>query len=433
MQAVIGVDPHKYVLTAVALDARGGVLGRWSGDASGAGFSALRAWAAAQAPGAVWAIEGSNRLGRRLAVLVAADGTDVRDVCPTRTADHRRRRPGRGKSDTVDAEAIARELLAHPDLPRAFKAAAAGPPDPLREELSLLVRARRQLVDRHRQLLNEAEPLLGELPGPLSEGLPPGKKVLPRLAAAARRRRTGERLTDLRLGLLRAQAREERALAAACAALERQIAALLPQLGTSLPGLCGLGVLGAAELLVEVGDPRRFRSADAFAAYTGTAPIPASSAEARGHPVHHRLNRFGNRRLNSVLYGMALVRQRVHPETGAYMARLLAAGKTPRDALRIVKRRLARLVWQTMMRDLHPSGRESAGAAAAGGPEERPPANAGEGWFAREPATFVDAGAGRHPPGRSAAEQPSGARLDAPAGAEPPAPPGLPEHSASPT
>jgi transposase len=145
MEAVIGVDPHKYVLTAVALDARGGVLGRWSGEASSAAFRALRGWAAAQAPGAVWAIEGSNRLGRRLAVLVAADGTDVRDVCPTRTADQRRRRPGRGKSDAVDAEAIARELLAHPDLPRAFKAAAAGPPDPLREELALLVRARRQL------------------------------------------------------------------------------------------------------------------------------------------------------------------------------------------------------------------------------------------------------------------------------------------------
>ena len=427
MPAVIGVDPHKYVLTAVALDARGGVLGRWSGEASSAGFGALRAWAAERAPGAQWAIEGSSRLGRRLALLVAADGTDVRDVCPTRTAAQRRRRPGRGKSDAVDAEAIARELLAHPDLPRAFKAAAAGPPDPLREELGLLVRARRQLADRHRQLLNEAEPVLGELPVALAEGLPPGKKVLPRLAAAARRRRTGERLTDLRLELLRAQAREERALAAACAAFERQIAAVLRQLGTSLPALCGLGPLGAAELLVEVGDPRRFRSPDAFAAYTGTAPIPASSAETRGHPVHHRLSRFGNRRLNSVLYGMALVRQRVHPETQAYTARLLAAGKTPRDAQRIVKRRLARLVWQTMMRDLQPSIHESAGAAAVGGPEERPPANAGEGWFAGEPVTLVDAGAGRHPQGRSAAEQPSAARLDAPAGAEPPAPLGAPE------
>jgi transposase len=294
MQAVIGVDPHKYVLTAVALDGRGGVLGRWSGGASGQGFRALRAlraWGTERAPGAVWAIEGSNRLGRRLAVLLAADGIDVRDVCPTRTADRRRRRPGQGKSDAVDAEAIARELLAHPELPRAFTAAAGGPPDPLREELTLLVRARRQLVDRHRQVLNEAEPLLGELPAALTERLPAGKPVHPRLAAAARRRRTGEPLTDLRLSLLRAQAREERALAAAGAALERRIGAVVRRLETSLPGLCGLGPLGAAELLAEVGDPRRFPSADAFAAYTGTAPIPASSAEARGHPVHHRLSR----------------------------------------------------------------------------------------------------------------------------------------------
>jgi hypothetical protein len=90
LQAVIGVDPHTYVLTAVALDARGGVLGRllgrWSGGASGAGVRALRAWAAAQAPGAAWTIEGSNRLGRRLAVLVAADGSDVRDVLSARPA-----------------------------------------------------------------------------------------------------------------------------------------------------------------------------------------------------------------------------------------------------------------------------------------------------------------------------------------------------------
>ena len=127
----------------------------------------------------VLAIEGSNRLGRRLAVLVAADGTDVRDVCPTRTADQRRRRPGRGKSDTVDAEAIARELLAHPDLPRAFKAAAPGPPDPLREELGLLVRARRQLADRHRQLLNEAEPLLGSCRARSPRASPQGRRCCP--------------------------------------------------------------------------------------------------------------------------------------------------------------------------------------------------------------------------------------------------------------
>jgi transposase len=252
----------------------------------------------------------------------------------------------------VDAEAIARELLAYPDLPHAFKEAAGGQPDPQREELAVLVRARQQLVDRHRRLLNEAEALLGELPASLHERLPAGRKVGPRLAAAARLHRTGERLADLRLKLLRAKAHEERTVATECTVLEREIARVLHDLETSLPALPGLGPIGAAQFLVEVGDPRRFRSADAFASYTGTAPIPASSAELHGRPVHHRLNRFGNRRLNAVLYQMAIVRLRVDPATQAYIARLLGAGKTKRDALRILKRRLARQVWQTMIHDL---------------------------------------------------------------------------------
>ena len=300
MEAVIGVDPHKQVLSAVALDGRGGVLAQWHGAATRHGVEALQTWAAEQAPGAIWAIEGSTGLGRRLTLALLAAGAEVRDVCASRTADRRHRRPGRGKSDRVDAEAIARELLAHPDLPHAFKGAAGGEPDPAREELAVLVRARQQLVDRHRRLLNEAEALLGELPVALHERLPVGRKVEPRLAAAARLHRVGNRLTDLRLSLLRAKAREERAVSAECAQFEREIARVLRELETNLPALVGLGPIGAAQFVVEVGDPRRFRSADAFASYTGTAPIPASSAELHGHPVHHRLNRFGNRRLSAI-------------------------------------------------------------------------------------------------------------------------------------
>jgi transposase len=352
MQRVVGVDPHKRVVTAVALDGRGGRLGQWCGSATRQGLRELCAWAAGCAPEAVWAIEGSSLYGRRLALALVDAGADVREVCPTRTADQRRRHPGRGKSDAVDAEAIAQELLAHPDLPRAFKTAAAGGPDPARDALAVLVRARAQTVDRHRRLLTEVEALLAELPARLAERLPAGAAVLPRLAAAARLRGTGERATDLRLRLLRAQARAARALAQERDALQGEIAHLLRETGTSLPTLFGLGPLGAATLLVEVGDARRFRSADAFAAYTGTAPIPASSAEAHGHPVHHRLSRFGNRRLNSVLHLMAVTRWRADPETQAFIARATAAGKTTRDALRIVKRRLARRVWLTMIQDL---------------------------------------------------------------------------------
>jgi transposase len=351
MQAVIGVDPHRHVLSAVALDARGGRLGHWTGGTDGPGTRALQAWAAQLAPAAVWAIEGSNFLGRRLALALVDAGADVRDVCPARTAERRRRRPGRGKSDAVDAEAIARELLAHPDLPHAFKTIGPGRPAPAREALAVVVRTRHQVVDHHRRLLNEADVLLGELPAHLNERLPGGSKTEPRLQAAARLRPSGDRVTDLRLRLLRAQAQQARALARERDALEREIVQLLKELGTSLPALFGLGPLGAAELLVEVGDPHRFRSADAFASYTGTAPIPASSAEVRGQPVHHRLSRYGNRRLNSVLHIMAVTRLRTHPETQAFIAQTTTRGKTSRDALRIVKRRLARLVWTTMIHD----------------------------------------------------------------------------------
>ncbi len=103
MSAIIGVDPHKHVLSAVAPDDRGGVLGNWRGEMSVRGMSVLQCWAAECAPGATWAIEGSNNLGRRLALALTSAGADVRDVCPTRTANRRRQRPGRGKSDPVDA------------------------------------------------------------------------------------------------------------------------------------------------------------------------------------------------------------------------------------------------------------------------------------------------------------------------------------------
>jgi transposase len=304
MVASIGVDPHKHVLSAVALDERGGLLGHWHGAPSERGIRALHTWAMECAPAATWAIEGSNSLGRRLALTLTSTGADVRDVCPTRTADRRRQRPGRGQSDVVDAEAIARELLTDPGLPRAFKCAEPGLPDPRREELAVLVRTRKQLVDRHRRVLNEADALIGELPARLSERLPSGAGVAPRLAAAARLHLSGDRLADPRLQVVRLKAREHRLLVSHCALLERQIAHILRLIGTQLTTLCGLGALNAAEVLVEVGDPCRFRSADAFASYTGTAPHPcligreprpsgASSTESLRQPssqcgaVHH--------------------------------------------------------------------------------------------------------------------------------------------------
>jgi transposase len=133
---------------------------------------------------------------------------------------------------------------------------------------------RHQVVDRHRRLLNEADVLLGELPARLGERLPGGSKVESRLRTAARLHLTGDRVTDLRLRLLRLHAHQARVLARERDALEHEIVRLLKELGTSLPSLFGLGPLGAAELLVEAGDPRRFRTPDAFASYTGRPRSP---------------------------------------------------------------------------------------------------------------------------------------------------------------
>jgi transposase len=107
-------------------------------------------------------------------------------------------------------------------------------------------------------------------------------------------------------------------------------------------------VLVAAKLLGEVGDVRRLRSASAFASYSGTAPVPASS----GQTQRHRLNRGGNRQLDRALHTMALVQIRIHPPAQVYLARRTAEGKTWREATRCLKRHLADVVYRTMKRDL---------------------------------------------------------------------------------
>src|SRR4051812_35215063 len=129
---VVGVDPHKRTVTAVVLDARGGIVAGEHFRVSGDGHRALEAWALSFGPVVRWGVENAGGWGRHTAIYLAGAGHDVRDVCPNRTArqDHGRQR---GKSDALDAERIARETLAHPLLPGAFKAAAkAATPDPSR-------------------------------------------------------------------------------------------------------------------------------------------------------------------------------------------------------------------------------------------------------------------------------------------------------------
>ena len=161
---VVGVDPHKRTLTATVADPRGGILASEHFRVSGDGHRALEAWARQFGQIARWGVEGASSWGRHTAVFLIARGYDVRDVCANRTPRSDRARQ-RGKSDTLDSERIARETLAHPVLPKAFKRA--GPdrgPDEHHELLTLRHNQRRSILTSRQHLLNESEHLLNSLP-----------------------------------------------------------------------------------------------------------------------------------------------------------------------------------------------------------------------------------------------------------------------------
>jgi hypothetical protein len=297
---VVGVDPHKRTLSATVADARGGILGSAHFRVSGEGHRELEAWARQFGQIARWGIEGAASWGRHTAMFLAGRGHDVRDVCANRTprADRARQR---GKSDTLDSERIARETLAHPLLPKAFKRAGADSgPDELGQLLALWNNRRRSILTAVQHLVGEAEQLLCDLPLELRERLPDTKTVRPRLAALEHRnrRRRYDEPTRLRLQLLDGYRAQIKALDHD----EREVAAhldrLVRQSGSTLGELCGLSTRSVAELLVEVGDPRpvhrgRVRAVQRLRATArldrrGTRRADPAPLQPRRQPTHQR-------------------------------------------------------------------------------------------------------------------------------------------------
>jgi transposase len=350
---VVGVDPHKRTLTATVADARGGILGSAHFRVSGDGHRALEAWARQFGPIARWGVEGSGSWGRHTAMFLAGRGHDVRDVCANRTPRSDRARQ-RGKSDTLDSERIAREVLAHSLLPKAFKRAGQEQgPDEQHQLLALWHNKRRSILTSRQHLVGEAEYLLCELPLELRELLPDTKAVKPRLAAVARRnrRRRYDAPTRLRLQLLDRYRAQVNALDLEEKQVVAQLDALVRENGSTLGELCGLSIRSVAELLVEVGDPRRFTEGG-FARFNGSAPLPASTAEGPGEPIRHRYNPGGNRRVNAILYRMAVTQLRCEPRAQRIYAGARANGHTKREARRILKRHLSDVIYRRMIRDL---------------------------------------------------------------------------------
>jgi transposase len=328
---VIGVDVHKHELTATGVDELGRELGSWSGSLDGA----VLGWARSLEAPRLWALEDCRHVSRGLERLLLEAGEELVRVPPRLTAPARRRGRVRGKSDAIDALAIARAALREPSLdrPRAGE-------ERLRE-LKLLVDHRDDLVAERRRAqqrlrwhLHELEPTLTVPLGALDRGI-----WLDRLGRRLARR---EQTTQVRIA--RDLLARCRGLTRSVLELERELAERTSALAPALLRLPGCGPLGAAKLLCEIGPVERFQSDAQLARHAGVAPLEASSGKNR----RHRLDRGGNRQLNCALHRIAVTQGRVYAPARAYLERKQSEGKSRREAIRCLKRQLARTVYTTL-------------------------------------------------------------------------------------
>ena len=336
----LGVDTHSEAHVAVALDGAGGRLGELVVPNDRAGYARLWDWAMSLGILVAAGVEGTGSYGAGLSRFLRARGASVQEVNRT-SRQHRRRH---GKHDAGDAEAAARQVLS---------GTAAGEPkgaDGVAESLRALRVARRSAVKAKTQAANQLHALLSTAPDELREGL----RGLPtkHLAAKASRFRCGAgpvdpaRATKL---AMRSVARRHQALSGEIAELDAHIEALVEEAAPELVALEGVGPDTAAALLIAAGDnPERLKSEASFAHLCGTAPVPASS----GKVVRHRLNPGGNRDANRALHVVALNRLRRDPRTQEYLARRTAEGKSKKEALRCLKRYIARETYRAVLLDV---------------------------------------------------------------------------------
>jgi transposase len=333
----IGIDTHKATLATCAVDDLGAWLAEAVFDNDPAGHAALLRWSESVAPGGRIGLEGSAAYGAAAARFLLARGRTVCEVPPQLSHRERGRTRRAGKSDPGDALAIARVTAREAALPPVRLADTS-------RDLQLLVEARDDLV-------TEATRVRNRLHADLVVLLPGYQASVPNLVTLRSRRSIGARLRrvpGIQAELARGRLVRLGQLVAEAKALGTRITALVA--GHPLLSLAGVGPLVAAALIGETGDISRFRSADAFAMLTGTAPIPASS----GQTQRMRLNRGGNRRLNRTLHTVALIQARYHPPAQAYIARKRAEGKTRRESIRALKRRLIRAVFRLLQAGAQP-------------------------------------------------------------------------------
>lgn len=349
-QWIGGVDAHKRSLTVALVEPAGAAVAVASFAHTEAGLVEVLAWLAGQPARLVRiGVEGSAGHGRHLAAVLLAAGYDVREVPARRTA-HRRRQRRRAKTDIEDAYAIARATAGEPTLGPATPGAGLGS---AHEELVVVVDHRGMLVERRTTMLNHAEAVLAALPLTFTDRLR-GRAVLPRLRALLGTEH-GDQPAPVRaqLRLLAELHTDLTDLSGRIRRLEARLQQLIGACGSTLLVEHGIGVVTAATLLAEIGDPTRFRSESAFNRWWGGAPVAISSGEGHGDPIRHRLDLLGNRTVNHVLHIMSVTQARYHPPARTYLDGKRAAGKTHREARRAHKTLLGRRIIRRMWTDHH--------------------------------------------------------------------------------
>ena len=341
---VLGIDTHKRTHTVVAVDERGRKLGERTIATTSKDHFDLVVWADHLDPDHVqdqiWAVEDCRHLSRRLERDLLAAGRRVVRVHPKLMAHVRNSARSYGKSDPIDALAVARAALREPDLPTARLDGPSRDVDLLVNHREDLVAERTRAINRLRWHLHELDPGL-QLPARTlyrRKNLQlvhafldqcPGNEVVVHLA-----RDLLGRCTQLTQNIN---------------AIEKDIQARVSVLAPTLLTIVGCAHLTAAKILGETAGVDRFRSKDAYASYTGTAPLPVWSS----NRPRHRLSRVGNRQLNAALHRIAITQAHYHPAARQLLERRRATGDGTAEALRILKRRLSDVVFQALHADLH--------------------------------------------------------------------------------
>jgi transposase len=335
-KAVIGVDPAKRVNAVAVVNVKGAVLARAQFANDGEGFRELRAFGR-KWRSRVWAVEGCNGVGKHLAQRLVAGGETVFDVSTRRAALVRVFAGGNGrKTDETDAESIALVGLRTPDLVEVR-------PDDRTVSLRLLSNRRGELVSLRTQAVCRIHRDLAVcLPGGVPRALT-AKKAKAVLAKMRPRDEVGK----LRRQLVAEQVADLVAIDRRLADVNRQIRLLVASTPTGLTRIHGVGPVTTARVLGEVGDVARFRSRHHFASYNGTAPTDWGS----GGTVTPRVNTKGNRKLNHAIHMAAVTQIRNKTAGRAYYRRKLAEGKTEKEAIRALKRRISDAIYRQLVED----------------------------------------------------------------------------------